>query len=166
MNTYSYSKIHSCDDNEIKVGLEATGHYSYSILGFLLTKELSTFVLNPLQTSQFRKALTFRKTKTDKVDAKTIADILASNLDLTPYIHVAFQNEELKSLTRYRFDKIKQRAKLKQSLSRLVNILFPEFENVVSTLHLSCIYKMLLKYPSAKDIAKSRFLCQSHRIYF
>ena len=152
-----YSKICSCNDSEIKVGLEATGHYSYSILGFLLSKELPTFVLNPLQTNQFRKSLTLRKTKTDKVDAKTIAAILASNLDLTPYTHAAFQNEELKSLTRYRFEKVRQRAKLKQSLSRLCNILFPELESAVSTLHLNCIYSMLLKYPSAKDIAKSRF---------
>ncbi len=29
---------------------------------------------------------------------------------------------------RYRFDKVKQRAKLKTSVSRLVNILFPELE--------------------------------------
>ena len=154
---YLYSKITSCKDSEIKVGLETTGHYSYNILGFLLSKELPTFVLNPLQTNQFRKSLTLRKTKTDKVDAKTIAAILASNLNLTPYTNSAFQNEELKSLTRYRFDKVHHRSKLKQSLARLVNILFPELESAVSTLHLNCIYSMLLKYPSAKDIAKSRF---------
>ena len=152
-----YDKILSCNDSEIKVGLEATGHYSYNILGFLLSKNLPTFVLNPLQTNQFRKSLTLRKTKTDKVDAKTIATVLASNIDLTYYTHSNFQNEELKSLTRYRFEKVQQRAKLKQSLARLVNILFPELESVVSTLHLNCIYSMLLKYPSAKDIAKSRF---------
>ena len=152
-----YSKICSCNDSEIKVGLEATGHYSYNILGFLLSKNLPTFVLNPLQTNQFRKSLTLRKTKTDKVDAKTIAAILASNLDLTPYTQAVSQNEELKSLTRYRFEKVRQRAKLKQSLVRLCNILFPELESAVSTLHLNCIYSMLLKYPSAKDIAKSRF---------
>ena len=52
---------------------------------------------------------------------------------------------------------MRQRAKLKQSLARLVNILFPELASAVSTLHLNCIYAMLLKYPSAKDIAKSRF---------
>lgn len=152
-----YSKICSCNDSEVKVGLEATGHYSYNILGFLLSKNLPTFVLNPLQTNQFRKSLTLRKTKTDKVDAKTIAAMLASNLDLNAYTQSAFQNEELKSLTRYRFDKVRQRAKLKQSLARLINILFPELESVVSTLHLNCIYAMFLKYPSAKDIAKSRF---------
>ena len=83
--------------------------------------------------------------------------MLASKLDLTPYTHAAFQNEELNSLTRYRFVKVKQRAKLKLSLARLVNILFPELESAVSTLHLNCIYSILLKYSSAKDIEKSRF---------
>ena len=91
-----YSKITSCNDSEIKVGLEATGHYSYNILGFLLGKELPTFVLNPLQTNQFRKSLTLRKTKTDKVDVKTIAAILASNLLLVivlkKYVNVQNSN--------------------------------------------------------------------------
>ena len=61
-----YAKILSCNDDEIRVGLEATGHYSYNLRGFLLSKELATFVFNPLQTSQFRKSLSLRKTKTDK----------------------------------------------------------------------------------------------------
>ena len=69
----------------------------------------------------------------------------------------AYQNEELKSLTRYRADKISQRSKLKQSLSSLVTILFPELESFVSTVHSNSIYAMLLKYPSAKDVAKSQF---------
>ena len=53
-------------DNE-KVGLEATGHYSYNILGFLLGKGLATFVLNPLHTNLFRKSTSLRRTKTDRV---------------------------------------------------------------------------------------------------
>ena len=152
-----YSKIQSCNDEQIRVGLEATGHYSYNILGFLLNKELTTFVFNPLQTKKFRQSLSLRKTKTDKVDAKTISMLLANQSDIDAYSLKLYQNEELKSLTRYRFDKAKQRAKLKQSLARLVNILFPELESAVSTLHLNSVYSMLLKYPSAKDIAKSSF---------
>ena len=38
----------------IKVGLEATGHYSYNILGFLLDNGLATYVLNPLRTNLYR----------------------------------------------------------------------------------------------------------------
>ena len=43
----------------------------------------------------------------------------ALHLDLMPYTNTAFQNEELKSLTLYHFEKVRQRAKLKQSVSRL-----------------------------------------------
>lgn len=64
--------------NKIKVGLEATGHYSYNLLGFLLNNGLPTYVLNPLHTNLYRKSLTLRKTKTDKVDAHVIAAMLMS----------------------------------------------------------------------------------------
>ena len=53
------------------------------------------------------------------------------------YKRQAYHNEELKSLTRYRFDKVKERAKLKSSVSRLVCILFPELEKLVPTLHMA-----------------------------
>ena len=43
----------SCASDKIKVGLEATGHYSYNILGFLLNKDLATYVINPLHTNLF-----------------------------------------------------------------------------------------------------------------
>ena len=58
------------DLSKVKVGLEATGHYSYNLLGFLLDKGLSTYVINPLHTNLFRKSLSLRKTKTDRVDAR------------------------------------------------------------------------------------------------
>ena len=44
------------DLSKVRVGLEATGHYSYNILGFLLDEGLTTFVLNPLHTNPFRGA--------------------------------------------------------------------------------------------------------------
>lgn len=97
-----------------------------------------------------------RKTKTDKVDAKTIALMLVASPNRNAYSLQAHRNEELKSLTRYRFDEVAQRSKLKQSVSRLVTILFPELESAVSSLHSASIYAMLLKYPSAKDVATSR----------
>ena len=47
--------------DKIKVGLEATGHYSYNILGFLLDNGLPTYVINPLHTNLYRKSLSLRK---------------------------------------------------------------------------------------------------------
>lgn len=150
-------KIRSCtsSDDKIKVGLEATGHYSYNILGFLINQGLPTYVINPLHTNLYRKSMSLRKTKTDRVDAKTIATMLMSNVDLKSYTDTAYHNEELKSLTRYRFDKVRERAQLKQSVSRLVTILFPELEKLVPTLHMSSIYALLIEFPGAKQITEA-----------
>ena len=152
-----FQKIQAVTDDlsKVKVGLEATGHYSYNILGFLLNKGLATFVINPLHTNLFRKGLSLRQTKTDKVDAHTIALMLMSDVNLKSYSDTAYHNEELKSLTRYRFDKVCERAKLKTSISRLVCILFPELEKIVPTLHMVSVYKLLAEFPGASQIASA-----------
>ena len=152
-----FEKIKSCskDFSKIKVGLEATGHYSYNLLGYLLNKGLPTFVINPLHTNLFRKSLSLRQIKTDKIDSHTIATMLMSNVNLKSYSIALYHNEELKSLSRYRFDKVKERAKLKVSVSRLVTILFPELEKIVSTIHLSYIYELFYQFPGAIQVANA-----------
>ena len=150
-----YQKIESVMDDvtKVKVGLEATGHYSYNLLGYLIDKSLPTYVINPLHTNLYRKSLSLRQTKTDKVDARTIASMLMSDMNLKSYSDTSYHNEELKSLTRYRFDKVKERAKLKTSVSRLVCILFPELEKLVPTLHMASVYALLSEFPGAKQVA-------------
>ena len=152
-----YQKIESVmeDASKVKVGLEATGHYSYNLLGYLLDKGLATFVINPLHTNLYRKSLSLRQTKTDKVDAHTIASMLMSDVNLKSYSDTSYHNEELKSLTRYRFDKVKERAKLKTSISRLGCILFPELEKLVPTLHQNSVYELLYEFPGAKQVANA-----------
>ena len=120
-------KLHplSEDLSKVKVGLEATGHYSYNLLGYLIDKGLPTYVINPLHTNLYRKSLSLRQTKTDKVDARTIASMLMSDVNLKSYSDTSYHNEELKSLTRYRFDKVKERAKLKSSVSQTGLYLIP-----------------------------------------
>ncbi|MCX4322453.1 MAG: IS110 family transposase [Lachnospiraceae bacterium] len=152
-----YQKIQSVtnDLSKVKVGLEATGHYSYNLLGFLFSKGLPTYVINPLHTNLYRKSLSLRKTKTDKVDARTIASMIMSDVNLKSYSDTSYHNEELKSLTRYRFEKVKERAKLKTSVSRLVCILFPELEKLVPALHMASVYALLSEFPSAAAVASA-----------
>ena len=153
--TELYQKIESVmeDVSKVKVGLEATGHYSYNLLGYLIDKGLPTYAINPLHTNLYRKSLSLRQTKTDKVDARTIASMLMSDVNLKSYSDTSYHNEELKSLTRYRFDKVKERAKLKSSVSGLVCILFPELEKLVPTLHMASVYALLSEFPGAKQVA-------------
>lgn len=152
-----YQKIETVmkDITKVKVGLEATGHYSYNLLGYLIDKGLPTYVINPLHTNLYRKSLSLRQTKTDKVDARTIASILMSDVNLKSYSDISYHNEELKSLTRYRFDKVQERAKLKTSVSRLICILFPELEKLVATIHMASVYALLSEFPSAHAVASA-----------
>ena len=152
-----FERISSVSDdlNKVKVGLEATGHYSYNLLGFLLDKGLPTYVINPLHTNLYRKSLSLRKTKTDKVDSRTIATMMMSDMNLKSYSDISYHNEELKSLTRYRFGKVKERAKLKSSVSRLICILFPELEELVPTLHMASVYALLSEFPGADAVANA-----------
>ena len=155
--TELYQNILSVMDgvNKVKVGLEATGHYSYNLLGYLLDKGFPTYIINPLHTNLYRKSLSLRQTKTDKVDARTIASMLMSDVNLKSYSDTSYHNEELKSLTRYRFDKVKERSALKVSISRLVCILFPEVEKLVPTLHMTSVYTFLFEFPGASYVASA-----------
>ena len=155
----------SDDVSNVKVGLEATGHYSYNLLGFLFSKGFPTYVINPLHTNLYRKSLSLRKTKTDKVDALTIASMIMSDVNLKSYSDSSYHNEELKSLTRYRFDKVKERAKLKASVSRLVCILFPELEKLVPTLHMPSVYALLSEFPSASAVSAAHLTRLANLLY-
>lgn len=162
-----YEKISSLTDDisEIKVGLEATGHYHLNLLRSLLDNGLPSFVINPLHTNLFRKSQSLRKTKTDKVDAASIAMMLLTDKTLKPYSETSYHNEELKSLTRYRFDKVQERSQLKASVSRLVSILFPELEKMVPTLHINSVYTLLSEFPGASYIAEAHLTHLKHILY-
>ena len=162
-----YEKIWSLtsDLTEIKVGLEATGHYHLNLLRSLLDNGMPSFVINPLHTNLYRKGQSLRKTKTDKVDAASIAMMLLTDRTLKPYSDTSYHNEELKSLTRYRFDKVQERAKLKTSVARLVSILFPELEKLVPALHMASVYALLSEFPGASFIASAHLTRLKNLLY-
>lgn len=82
-----------------------------------------------------------------------VAMLMPPDVDLTPYSGTEHHTEELKSLTRYRFDIVNECAKLKQSVSRLVTILFAELEKLVMSIHLTSIYALLSEFTGAKQLA-------------
>lgn len=81
--------------------------------------------------------------------------MLMSDVNLKSYPDSSYHNEELRSLTRYRFDKVKERAKLKISISRLVLILFPKLEKMVPALHMASVYALLSEFPGASKVASA-----------
>lgn len=139
-------------EDDVVIGLEATGHFSCNLQNYLINNNLPPVVINPLYTSQFRKATSLRRTKNDRIDACNIALLLASGFDYKPYICESYHNNDMKSLTRYRFETAQARGKLKVSVTRLVTMLFPELFKCVYSIHSVAIYQMLLEYPSSVAI--------------
>ena len=158
-----YNSLMNFSDSldNIKVGLEATGHYSNNILNFLTEKGFNIYLINPLQTNLYVKGQSLRKTKTDKLDAHVIATMLVSD-NLKPYIPVSYHISELKSLTRHRFRLVKENSKFKTSLVRLVDIVFPELPKIVSSVAQKSCLALLYELPSAKDIAESNLTHLTH----
>ena len=146
--------IPNVSKDKIKVGLEATGHYSLNLMRFIIDNQFPLIVLNPLQTNLFRKAHTLRKSKTDKIDAKLIALMLQSG-NFKPHSDVSYHLRELKSLTRHK-SRIKDNlAKYKISLHRILDIMFPELASVVYSLNQKSTYELLKAFPSKQAITSA-----------
>lgn len=141
-------------EDKIRVGLEATGHYSLNLAHFISEYNLSLTVFNPILTNKCKQGYSLRKTKTDKVDAKAIARMLITGEKSQSYSPSLYHNDELKSFSRYRSQTAEKCSKLKVSVSRLVTILFPELEALVSSIHLASVYALLKAYPGREKIAQ------------
>ena len=61
---------------EIRIGLEATGHYGNNLKIFLYDNNFSFMEFNPVLSERFRQVTSLRKTKTDKLDAHLISKML------------------------------------------------------------------------------------------
>jgi transposase len=145
------SSIPDVSTDEIRVGLEATGHYSMNLMRFISENQLPLVVLNPLQTNLFRKAHTLRKSKTDKIDAKLIALMLQSG-NFKLHSDESYHLKELKSLTRHK-SRIKDNlSKYKISLTRILEIMFPELSSVVYSLNQTSTHELLRAFPSKNAI--------------
>jgi transposase len=140
--------------SDMEIGLESTGHYSNNLVNFLHEKRLCVKVFNPLSVQRLRKAQTLRRTKTDKTDAKFLACMLFSD-NSKPYEKSVAQIEELKTLTRHRSRLVKESAKHKQHISRLITVVFPEIQTAFCSTALVAVRELLLQFPSADAIAKA-----------
>lgn len=155
----------SGDFSQIRVGLEATGHYSTNLVAFIRFRGLNPVIFNPLSINLFRKAHTLRKTKTDKTDAHYIASILMSSHS-SSHTPISYHIEELKVLTRHRSRLIENRSRLKISINRLLNVIFPELASIVWSIHQNSVYQLLLELPNPKAISQchltrlTNILCQ------
>jgi transposase len=146
--------IRSLDQSkEIRIGLESTGHYGSNLKRFITTSGYTYLEFNPYLTHMFSKALSLRKTKTDKVDAKTISSMLGS-VDYKT-LHTRFYHiNELKQLVRYRHVQMMNRSKTLIELTNILDRIFPEFKPFFNERFAGSAIFILKKFKSRTRISK------------
>jgi transposase len=134
----------------ILTGMEATGHYWYSLHDFLRRNGYDVIVLNPIQTAQ-QAQQAIRKCKTDKHDAFHIANLLRSN-----QYKAAVVPDELamncRQITRLRYRIVKQGAMIKQLVNSRLHPVWPEYEELFSNIFGKTSIKLLQTASTPKEL--------------
>ena len=115
----------------ILIGMEATGHYWMPLYFELQRRGYESIVINPIQTrAQFRSRI--RKTKTDKLDARSIARLVLKGEARAA--RIPDENIfELRLLTRHRWRLTGLCGDLQRFSYSLIERIFPEYADVFCT---------------------------------
>ena len=143
------------DNSNVRIGLEATGHYGLNLKLFLEKNNYAFMEFNPLLIKEFKKSLSLRKTKTDKIDTKVICQKLMS-VPYKPNSKLFYHKYGLKSLSRLRETLVKQRSKYMVQLTNVLDIIFPEFKPFFNNKFSATSLYLLGKYKSSEKMAKMR----------
>ena len=136
----------------IKIGFEATGHYTSNLKRFLENAHYSFMESNPALISKFIHSQTLRKTKNDAIDSNAIAHWLMT-VDYKPYPIGFYHTYALKSLTRLRDSLVKQRSFYMVKITNVLDHVFPEFKPFFNNRFSKTALYLLENYGSAKRIA-------------
>jgi len=111
-------------------------------------------ILNPYQTRKYHQVLS-KKAKTDKVDALVIAGLLRSKEALPSYVPEE-EVQVLRELVRLRHHLQKDKKNYLRKAYSLLNLVFPEYTNLVKDPFEKVSSMILKKYPTAVDMARAR----------
>lgn len=136
----------------ICVGMEATGHYWLNLYSCLLGMGIELHVINPIQTDAVRR-INIRKTKTDSVDCKYVAEVIR----IGNYSDFKLQSKEvqqLKQLCRFRYGLVDEIGMIKNKITGILDILFPEYTKLFSDVFGVTSMAVLEKYTTPEELLK------------
>lgn len=159
-----YEKLHksikefceACKDYKVRIGLESTGFYHLNILKYLLDNKYEVMLINPILTNMFKKSKSVHTPKNDNIDSQNICMFLEDNKEtFKPYTLISYHTDELKSLSRARFNLVDDRRKVKLAIYKTLKQLFPEYLKLFSKVYSGSALAVLKQYPSPKKLSKA-----------
>jgi transposase len=139
----------------VLIGMEATGHYWLPLYYALTARGYSVVVINPIQTrAKFRTRI--RKTKTDKLDARSIARLVLAGEAQAARIPDA-ATFELRLLVRQRWRLLDLAGGLERFMLSLIDRLFPEYPGLFSSPLIHSGHELIRHY----GLAPQRLVAES-----
>ena len=133
--------------SEVRIAMEATGHYWKNLFAALAAVGYAVALLNPLRTHRFAGE-DLERTKTDAIDALGIARFAAQKRPPPTHLPDA-ATDELRELVRLRQRLTQDFGDRVRQLHRLVDLGFPEFTRHVRGLNTELASTLLHRYPTA-----------------
>jgi transposase len=142
----------------VVVAMESTACYHINLYSFLSAKGLETFIINPLLIANYAK-LSLRKTKTDKKDAKTIAQFILTHKTSVTQLAISQDLQDIRDMARERESLCHQISAAKVEIQRVLQTTFPELASMTNPLTKVMLH-FIQRFPSARlvSIAKPKVI--------
>ena len=149
-------------DEEVRVVLEATGHYHFPVVILLVEKGVFVSCINSLRMKKYCSQ-SLRRAKTDKIDSLKIASYgLTYWEELTPTMPASSIYAELKTLSRQYYQLTSLVVKAKVNLSNLLDQVMPDvqtlFPKSVSNRKINDFVQRYWHFGNIQKMSKTRFV--------
>ena len=134
----------------VLIGMEATGHYWYSLHHTLTQQGYTVRVLNPIQTAR-QAQREVRKRKTDNLDAHRIA-VLIKNGRYRSALIPGELAMTCRLVTRLRYRLVRQQTRLKLLIRAHLHPVWPEYETLFTDPFSVTSRKLLAETPVPADV--------------
>jgi transposase len=128
--TESVAKAHG--KKKIVVGIEPTGHYWYTFGRAVIDRELMLVQVNPYHVKKTKELDDNTPSKSDYKDPKTIAFLVKDGRYQIPYMPDG-KYAELRKANNLREEWVQKKIRVKNKVTRWLDIHFPEFLNAFSS---------------------------------
>ena len=142
----------------VVTAMESTACYHINLYSFLSAKGIDAVIINPLLIANYAK-LSLRKTKTDKKDAKTIAQFILAHRDSVTQLAISQDLQDMRDMARERESLCHQISAAKVEIQRVLQTTFPELMAMTNPLTKVMLH-FIQRFPSARlvSIAKPRVI--------
>lgn len=133
------------EKEQVIIGMEPTGHYWLNIARYLKAKDYAVVTVNPMHVKKIKELDDNLQTKTDKKDAKIIAQLVKDARYSTPNL-LEGEYEELRNAKNLRQVVVKDLNRTKNQIHNWLDRYFPEYKEAYASWESKSFIKIIKKY--------------------